>query len=65
VSLSVSNEEQLLNLYDNLKSNGASIVAFHEPHYENQMTSLCYYGTPPMRKLMRKSTPNIELALKN
>jgi hypothetical protein len=61
----VDNEEQLQNLYDNLKSNGATIVAFHEPHYKNQMTSLCYYGTPVMRKLMRKSTPKLELALKN
>lgn len=65
VSLSVDNEEQLQNLYDNLKSNGASVVAFHEPHFENQMTSLCYYGTPTMRKLARKLTPNIDLALKN
>ena len=65
VSLSVDNEEQLQNLYDNLKSNGASVVAFREPYYDNQLTSICYYGTPVMRKLMRKSTPNLDLALKN
>jgi hypothetical protein len=61
VSLSVDNEEQLLNLYDNLKSNGASIVAFHEPYFENQLTSICYYGTPELRKLTQK----LDLALKN
>ena len=65
VSLSVDNEEQLQNLYNNLMSNGAIVVAFHEPHFANQLTSICYYGTPPMRKLVRKLTPNIDLALKN
>ena len=61
VSLSVSNEEQLQHLYDKLLSNGATVMAFREPDIQNQLTSICYYGTPEMRKL----TSNLELALKS
>jgi hypothetical protein len=57
----VDNEEQLQNLYNNLMTNGASVVAFREPHFENQLTSICYYGTPELRKLTQK----LDLALKN
>lgn len=61
VSLSVSGEEQLKQLHDKLLSTGANVVAFHEPDIENQLTSICYYGTPEMRKL----TSNLSLALKS
>jgi len=39
--------------------NGATVVAFHEPDIDNQLTSICYYGTPEMRKITNK----LELAL--
>jgi hypothetical protein len=61
VSLSIDNEEYLKNLYNKLKSNGADVVAFTEPDINNQMTSICYFGTPEMRKLTEK----LDLALKN
>lgn len=60
VSLSVDNEETLKNLYNKLKCNGANVVAFNEPDINNQLTSICYYGTPEMRKLTQK----LDLALK-
>jgi chaperonin GroEL (HSP60 family) len=60
ISLSVDNEEHLKNLYDKLKSNGANVVAFTEPDINDQLTSICYYGTPEMRKLTEK----LDLALK-
>lgn len=61
VSLSVNNEEHLKNLYNKLKNNGANVVAFTEPDINNQLTSICYYGTPEMRKLTEK----LDLALKS
>ena len=61
VSLSVNNEEQLQRLYYKLLDNGATVVAFHEPYFANQLTSICYYGTPELRKLTQK----LDLALKN
>lgn len=54
VSLSVSNEEKLQRLYYKLLDNGAIIVAFHEPDIDNQLTSICYYGTPELRKITNK-----------
>jgi predicted lactoylglutathione lyase len=59
ISLSVKNEEQLKDLYDKLKWHGAHVVAFYEPDIDNQMTSICYYGTPEMRK----HTQKLDLAL--
>lgn len=61
ISLSVDNEENLQNLLNNLKCNGAHVVAFSEPDINNQLTSICYYCTPEMRKLTEK----LDLALKN
>jgi hypothetical protein len=60
VSLSVDDEEQLKNLFNKLKSNNAIVVAFTEPDIGDQLTSICYYGTPEMRKLTQK----LNLALK-
>ena len=54
VSLSVNNEEQLQRLYYKLLDNGATVVAFHEPDIDNQLTSICYYGTPELRKITNK-----------
>jgi len=57
----VDNEEKLQRLYYKLLDYGANVVAFHEPDIGNQLTSICYYGTPEMRKLTEK----LDLALKN
>ena len=61
ISLSVDNEEKLQRLFYKLQDNGANVVAFTEPDINNQLTSICYYGTPEMRKLTEK----LDLALNN
>jgi hypothetical protein len=57
----VDNEEKLQRLFYKLQDNGATVVAFHEPDIDNQLTSICYYGTPELMKITQK----LELALKN
>jgi hypothetical protein len=59
ISLSVDNEEKLQRLFYKLQDNGADVVAFTEPDIQDQLTSICYYGTPEMRKI----TQNLDLAL--
>jgi hypothetical protein len=59
ISLSVDNEERLQRLFYKLQDNGADVVAFTEPDIDNQLTAICYYGTPEMRKI----TQNLDLAL--
>ncbi len=59
VSLSTDNERTLQHLYDKLQWHGANVVAFYEPDIDNQMTAICYYGTPEMRK----HTQKLDLAL--
>ena len=59
ISLSVDNEEKLQRLFYKLQDNGADVVAFYEPDIDNQMTAICYYGTPEMRK----HTDKLDLAL--
>ena len=59
ISLSVDNEEKLQRLFYKLQDNGADVVAFYEPDIDNQLTAICYYGTPEMRKI----TQNLDLAL--
>lgn len=54
VSLSTDNEEKLKRLYNKLRDNGANVVAFTEPDIDDQLTSICYYGTPEMRKITNK-----------
>jgi len=49
----VDNEEKLQRLYYKLLDNGADVVAFHEPDIDNQLTSICFYGTPEMRKIKK------------
>ncbi len=61
VSLSTDDEESLKELYNKLMHNGAHVVAFIEPDIGDQLTSICYFGTPEMRKLTEK----LDLALKN
>ena len=59
ISLSVDNEEKLQRLFYKLQDNGADVVAFTEPDINDQLTSICYYGTPEMRKI----TDKLDLAL--
>ena len=61
ISLSVDNEEKLQRLFYKLQDNGADVVAFTEPDINDQLTAICYYGTPELRKLTEK----LDLALKN
>lgn len=59
ISLSTQNEDHLKSLYEKLKWRDADIVAFTEPDIGDQLTSICYYGTPEMRKI----TDKLNLAL--
>lgn len=54
VSLSTDNEDTLKNLYEKLKYHGANVIAFTEPDIDDQLTSICYYGTPELRKFTNK-----------
>ena len=67
-ALSTDNEESLKNLYNELKSNGAHVVAFIEPDIGDQVTSICYFGTPEMRKHTQKlnlALEEVKVATKN
>jgi hypothetical protein len=59
VSLSVDNEDKLQRLFYKLQDNGADVIAFTEPDIGDQLTAICYYGTPELRKITNK----LELAL--
>ena len=59
ISLSVDNEEKLQRLFYKLQDNGADVVAFIEPDINDQLTSICYYGTPELMKITQK----LDLAL--
>jgi hypothetical protein len=59
ICLNVKNEEELLKLYEKLKSETESVL-FFEPDI-NENTSICVYGTHEIRKKL-KSLP---LLLKN
>jgi len=61
VSLSIRDEIRLKRLYDKLKKKGANVIAFTEPDIGDQWTSICFYGTPELRKITNK----LNLALKN
>ena len=61
ISLSVDNEEKLQRLFYKLQDNGADVVAFTEPDINDQLTAICYYGTPELRKI----TQNLDLALQS
>jgi hypothetical protein len=54
ISLSIDDEESLNHLYNKLLNHGANVVAFREPDMQDQLTSICYYGTPLMRKITNK-----------
>lgn len=54
VSLSTDNENTLERLYSKLKYFGADVIAFREPDINDQLTAICYYGTPELRKITNK-----------
>jgi peptidyl-tRNA hydrolase len=49
ICLSVKDEQELLKLYDKLRTQGVSVVKFFEPDIDAD-TSICLYGTPEVRK---------------
>jgi len=59
VALSIDNEEKLQHLYEKLLWRGANVTQFSEPDIGDQMTSLCFLGTPELIK----NTNNLKLAL--
>lgn len=61
ISLSTDNEEKLERLYYKLLDFGAYVMPFYEPDIDNQLTAICFYGTPEMRK----HTNKLDLALNN
>ena len=60
ISLSTHNEFHLKHIYEKLKLRGANVVAFIEPDIGNQLTSICFYGEPELKKITNK----LKLALK-
>lgn len=54
ISLEISNETKLTDLLDKLEYHGAHVIGFYEPDMDNQLTSLCFLGTPEMRKHTNK-----------
>jgi hypothetical protein len=54
-------EPTLIALYERLKKETPFISAFYEPDVQDQMTAICVYGTPEIRK----KVSSIPLALKN
>ena len=59
ICLSVKNETELQKLYDKFKDLTPSVI-FYEPDVD-EMTSICLYGTPEIRKKLR----SLPLLLKN
>ena len=54
ISKAVQDEKHLKRLYEKLKWRGADVVAFTEPDIGDQLTAICFYGTPEMRKITNK-----------
>lgn len=59
ICLSVKNEFELNKLYEKFKGLTPSVI-FYEPDVD-EMTSICLYGTPDIRKKLR----HLPLLLKN
>ncbi len=49
ICLSIKDEEELLKLYEKLKSKNIEVVSFYEPDID-AYTSICLYGTSDIRK---------------
>jgi hypothetical protein len=54
VSLSIQDENHLQRLYEKLMWRDAHVIRFTEPDIGDQLTAICYYGTPEMRKITNK-----------
>ena len=59
VSLEISNEEKLKQLYEKLVWRGADVTRFHEPDIDDQLTSICYVADPQLIK----STKNLLMTI--
>jgi hypothetical protein len=60
IALQISDEENLIKLYEKLKDQGANITLFREPDINDEATSFAMFGTPELRK----KTSNLKLSLK-
>jgi len=54
VSLGISNEEKLKQLYEKLEWRGADVTRFYEPDIDDQLTSICYVADPELIKVTKK-----------
>jgi len=61
ISLSVPTEDVLVGLFKQLKSKGYYVSEFYEPDINNQLTAICVYATPEVRKELY----HLPLTLKN
>lgn len=61
ITLAVKDEQSLIDLFIKLKERTPFVTSFREPDIDDQMTAICVYGTPEIRKVLS----NIPLALKN
>lgn len=61
ITLSIPDEASLKALYDKLLGMTPYVTAFREPDVNDQLTAICVYGTPEIRKVLS----NLPLALKN
>ena len=59
ICLSVPDEKTLLSLFEELGKQ-VEVVQFHEPDLNNEVTAICLYSTPEVRKRLS----NLPLALK-
>jgi hypothetical protein len=61
VSLEISDEERLKQLYEKLVWRGADVTQFREPDIGGQLTSICYVAPPEILKITNK----LNLTFKN
>ena len=54
VSLGITNEEKLKQLYEKLEWRGADVTRFYEPDIDDQLTSICYVADPELIKVTKK-----------
>lgn len=60
ITLATKDEQSLIDLFNRLKEVTSNVTQFREPDINDQMTALCVYGTPDIRKMLS----NLPLALK-
>jgi len=52
ITLAAKDEQSLLDLYTRLEKLTPHLISFREPDIDDQMTALCVYGTPEIRKML-------------